>query len=396
MTDQPYIEPTDENFGGDQTWVRPKTPYDLFMEAEGVPVHRPIGIYDVRELELAPWARTGGKGAFLQLQGTEEQWGMYVLEIPPRAQLKVEHHLYEEFFYVLEGHGMLEVWARPGDRAQLVEWGPGSMIAIPMNAYHRLTNGMDERVLLLAATMAPPLVNIFQDESFIFETDQVFAEPLASDARYYEPCLQPLRDSSQGRAIVRSNFIPDMAGIPLPLDNQRAPGHRRFSPRMASETFFMFVAEYPPGRYSKAHYHKPGAVLVCLAGEGYTYCWPKALGTTPWKDGKGDAVIIQEYRPGGMVSAAPGGEDFFHQHFGSSRHPLRVLALMGLEGWRRNGGEQVRPGEELRSANLSLSEGGRSIDYADEDQHIREEFEARLAKAGASSAMPPEVYGSGG
>ena len=68
------------------------------------------------------------------------------------------------------------------------------------------------------------------------------------------------------------------------------------------------------------------AVLLCLKGKGYTYTWPAELGMTPWKDGKGDHVKQQNYEYGGLVSAAPMSGDWFHQHFGISKDPLRVSA----------------------------------------------------------------------
>src|SRR5262249_35789285 len=54
---------------------RPKTPYDSFMESEGVPVFRDIGVSKVQNLPLAPWKRTGGRGTYIQLYGTEGKWG---------------------------------------------------------------------------------------------------------------------------------------------------------------------------------------------------------------------------------------------------------------------------------------------------------------------------------
>ena len=42
-----------------------------------------------------------------------------------------------------------------------------------------------------------------------------------------------------------------------------------------------FITQYPPGRYSRAHYHGAGAVLVCLRGAGYTFNWHRELGPTP-------------------------------------------------------------------------------------------------------------------
>ena len=42
-------------------------------------------------------------------------------------------------------------------------------------------------------------------------------------------------------------------------------------------------------------------MLVCVKGKGYTYTWPEALGMTPWKDGKADKIMRQDYEPVGIV-----------------------------------------------------------------------------------------------
>src|SRR5207247_2607019 len=83
-----------------------------------------------------------------------------------------------------------------------------------------------------------------------------------------------------------SNVFPDIVNAELPLDNQRAPGYRRIQPTFSG--FIQdggtggFISQYPSGRYSKAHFHASGAVLVCLRGKGCTYNWPVDLGPTTW------------------------------------------------------------------------------------------------------------------
>jgi quercetin dioxygenase-like cupin family protein len=379
-----YTEPVGDEFGGFRSFVRPKAPYDLFMEHEGVPVYRPIGIHDVRGLELAAWPRTGGRGAFIQLHGTEEQWGMYLLEIPPRATLNPERHIYEEFFYVIEGEGLVEL-ERPGAASREAAWHSaawhrGSLFAIPRNVRHRLTSTSTGRTLLIGATLAPQAINLFQDGDFVFSNPYEFSDSV--DDRYHEYRSEVLADPARGRAYLRTNFVPDVVHLEMPRDNQRSPGYRRVEPHMASDSFYSFVGEHQVGRYSRAHYHQPGAVLVCVSGRGYTYAWRRSLGTTPWQTGHGDEVLRQDYVPGGMVSAAPGGSDFFHQHFGASKEPLRMLALLGLWRWRHIGGERARPGEKATSGNLTIEEGGNSIAYENEDPHIRGEYQALMREYG--------------
>ena len=81
-----------ENAGYGQ-FKRAPMPYDRFMEAEGVPVYRGIGVRRVQDLPLMPWKRLGGRGSYIQLYGTEGLWGLYLVEIPSASALNVERHL---------------------------------------------------------------------------------------------------------------------------------------------------------------------------------------------------------------------------------------------------------------------------------------------------------------
>ena len=390
---QKFVPPTGEAFAGPRKFKSPKHPYDLFMESEGIPIHREIGFHDVRELELADWARTGGRGAYIQLLGTEELWGMYLLEIPPDGVLEVEQHIYEKIMYVVEGAGTTEVWssADPGAEPQRFEWHDSSLFAIPLNARHRLVNGSNRRALLIAGTTAPPVINLFDNEEFVFRNEYPFKERYNAEHDFFDYNEELVQDPVRGRAMQATSLIPDLVNLEMPLDNQRGPGMRRIQPWMANARFYMKILEYQVGRYSPAHHHPPSAILICVKGGGYTYTWPRDIGLTPWKDGKEQHIKRVDYGPGGMVAAAPGSGDWVHQHFAASSEPLRVLAMNGPPS-ARIGGLFAPPGQMLTSSNLGISEGGRSIEYWAEDPHIREEFQVELAKVGLESQMPQELY----
>lgn len=383
----------DENIGL-KRWERQKTGYEKFMAEEGIPIFRGIGVRDTRELELGHWARKNARGSFLLLDGLEGSKGLYVIEVPPATSTNTERHLYHEFFIVIEGHGVTETWTE-GAHAHRhnFEWQPGSMFRIAPNARYRLINSTNKRAFMIAANNAPGMFNLFRDRTFIFENDHPFPQFYGGQGFYqYDPRV--VATPYNKRAAVRANFFPDIIRTELPLDNQRAPGYRRITPMWygfeGEQTGF--VAEYPVGRYSMAHYHESGAVLVCLSGEGYTYNWPRELGFTPWADGKADEVRVVDYVAGGLVAAAPGGGDWFHQHFGVGDKPLRLCNFWG--------GPNAKPDEYLNrktgiSALATTREGGQSIDYRDEDPFVRQEFNDRLRKAGVASTMPPEVYTEG-
>src|SRR3972149_218532 len=63
--------------------------YDEWLKKEGIPVYEDkAGIEDITELPRRPWARMGGKGTFIQLEGTKQEGKlMYIAEIPGGGSL---------------------------------------------------------------------------------------------------------------------------------------------------------------------------------------------------------------------------------------------------------------------------------------------------------------------
>ena len=114
----------EQDFVGTKRWIRPATPYEVYMEEQKLPIHRgTVGFYDIRDLTLGSWKRMGAQGAFIELNGCGGLQGMYVIEVPGAGAITPEKHMYEEIFYVLEGRGTTEIWT--GDDAtkkQTFEW----------------------------------------------------------------------------------------------------------------------------------------------------------------------------------------------------------------------------------------------------------------------------------
>jgi quercetin dioxygenase-like cupin family protein len=372
------------------TFAKKPMPYDVFMEEQEIPIFRGVGVSRVQDLPLKPWKRMGGKGSFIQLWGTEGLWGSYVVEVPGGGALNVEKHLYEEQFLVVEGRGSTEVWNEEG-RKHTFEWQKGSLFSVPLNTYHRIINASSSPALLLAGTSAPNALNLYGNKKFIFENNFVFDDRFDESKNYFKPNDDIASDPVRGLAMRRTNFIPDVIQCQLPLDNRRSPGYRRIEPHMANNRFYMWIGEHETGRYSKAHKHGSAAVLICLKGKGYTYTWDSQLGTHPFSSGKADQVFRVDYEPVGMVSAAPMSGDWFHQHFGISKDPLRMSAWFGPNNAR--GRRPGRPGEmEKDLGAIDIRDGGNAIPYDEEDPYIRKEFEETLRKEGATLRMEPWLY----
>ena len=384
MVEQPVVH---------MSWKRPATPYEQFCEEQGVPIHRGIvGVYDTRDLARAPWKRMGGNGCIIDLNGTGGFQGIYVIEVPGGGALHAEKHLYEEVFHVLEGRGTTEIWVDGNPKRQSFEWQKDSVFTAPLNTWHQIVNASSSPALLLVSSNAPPIMQIYQSEHFIFNTPYHFSDRYDLRDDYFkpwdEPTIIPLGQEHDGRAINMGALVPDAAHCELPFDGQRGAGYRHFFVRLGGNFFWGFISQYAAGRYSMCHAHPPGPVLVCLAGKGYTITWPKEAGTTPWKDGRGDLVQRVEYKAGGIASAAPGGAEWFHGHFGASKEPFRVMAFLGGYPERSIG----KPEEHIIGMNQDIKTGGNTIEYRDEDPQVRRMFEAALAKDGAAFNMPEEAY----
>ncbi len=168
------------------TFKRPPMPYDVFMEEQEIPIVRAVGVSRVQDLPLKPWKRMGGNGTFIQLWGTEGLWGMYVIEVPAGGALNIEKHLYEEQFLVVEGRGSTEVWTE-GGKKHMFEWQKGSLFAIPLNTYHRIINASSSPALLLAGTSAPNAMNLYGNESFIFDNNFTFDDRFNGSDSYFKP-----------------------------------------------------------------------------------------------------------------------------------------------------------------------------------------------------------------
>lgn len=385
-----WHEPLKEERAGHGRFGQPKTDYDKFMESEGIPIFRGLGVRRAQDLPLGDWKRTGGRGTYIQLHGTEGKWGAYLIEVPAAGALNPEKHLYEEIFFVLEGRGSTEVWHEDGTR-HVFEWQKGSLFSIPVNAMHRIVNATNAPALLLAGTTAPNLIDLVGNTKFIFDCPYSFTDRFSPDADFYRPSDDIEPDPIRGLAMRKSNLLPDIVNCELPLDNRRSPGYRRVEPFMTGNKFYLWVGQHETGRYSKAHAHTSAAILICVKGKGYTYTWPESCGPTPWKDGHADKVQRIDYEEGGMVSAAPGGARWYHQHFNTSNEPFRLTAWFGPNHPSLVTG--LRPGEtQTDYTAMDLTEGGTAIPYWMEDPFLREEFEATIARNGGKSRMEPSRY----
>jgi mannose-6-phosphate isomerase-like protein (cupin superfamily) len=403
-----YQEPIGEDKAGWRRddgiayYKRYATPWESFLDEEGVPVFKGVCVRDARELPRADWPRVGGKASFIQLIGTNNDTGMFVVEVAPGSTLKPQKHMYEERWVVLEGSGSVEVWKDGSSARSSFEYHPWSAFSIPLNAWFQIENTGTSPAILIASNSAPRVMNMFHNKEFIFENPFVFNDRFGGNLEdYWRPNEQYEPQPVRGRAMVTSNLISDISTIHLPLDNNRGPGHRWLAPNMTGNTLLQgWIAQYPSGRYAKAHAHAAGAVLLCLGGKGYSMTWPRDIaGMTPWADGKEELVRSQDYVPGGLISAAPGPSNWFHQHFAYGRDPMRFFLITGPvpgSNAARTDRSEEKEGDIIQPGLTDITRGGSAIPYFMEDPYIRTLFEKRLAEEGAEFTMPPEAYTEAG
>jgi mannose-6-phosphate isomerase-like protein (cupin superfamily) len=353
-------------------------------------VFRDIGISKVQNLPLFPWKRTGGKGHYIQLLGTETKWGCFVVEVPAAGALHAQKHMYEEIYLVVEGRGTTEVWQEGDTKKHVFEWQAGSMFSIPMNAWFRLVNATNSGALLLAGNTAPNVLNMINNVDAVFNNPYVFRDRFNGADDFFKARDDIEPDPVRGLAMRRTNFIPDIVNCELPLDNRRSPGWRRVEPFMTNNQFYFWIGQHEHGRYSKAHAHTSAAILICVKGKGYTYSWPEKIGEQPWATGQADKVKRVDYEPVGIVSAAPGGARWYHQHFSAGEDPLRLTAWFGPHNPGRDPGAPGAKHTDYTA--MDVTEGGTSIPYWMEDPHLRQEYESKLASHGIATRMDPAWY----
>jgi oxalate decarboxylase/phosphoglucose isomerase-like protein (cupin superfamily) len=364
-----------------------ETSYEIWLKEEGIPVVEGYGIEDVTVLPRKPWKRTGGAGAYIELRGMEGFTGMYVGEIPARGALNPENHLYEELIYILQGVGATEIWsAGDNGRRMHFEWQQGSLFAIPLNTRHRMINGSNEPAIFLAVTSAPLMIDLLHNLPFVLGSDYKFGDRFDGETDYFVP--KNNRKDVGGFITWETNFIADARGALVDPSEAKGSGVRITSFDMGGSTLVGHIAEWPVGRYHKAHYHQGGAILLILRSEGYTLMWPPEAGMRPYRSGHADQVVKVNWREGSVFSPPSG---WFHQHFNTGNVPARQLAFRysGESGnfllgcWRALNKEGVR---------ASVREGGTMIEYEDEDPEIEKDFRAALKKNGVAMEMPSLVY----
>ncbi len=347
-------------------------PYGDWAAGEGVPLVEDLGI-DLLAVETRPWARLGADGANVHLEGRGDFVAVFVIDIPPGGKGAPQRHLFEEVVYVLSGHGSTTVETHDG-RTHAFEWGPKSLFALPLNAKYQHFNGSGRAPARLAATTNLPMVmNLFHNDDFIFANDAGFPEREGA-ASYFdgEGDFIPMRP---GRHMWETNFVPDLAAFELKAWEKRGAGSSNMKFILADGTMHAHSSEMSVGTYKKAHRHGPDFHVYAVTGHGYSLLW---------YEGDEDFVRI-DWRHG-VVFAPP--DMMYHQHFNTSPDPSRYLAV-ALGSMRYPLTSEKRA--LFQGVDVSVRDGGRQIEYEDQDPRIHEIYLGELAANGVESGLGAHV-----
>lgn len=376
------------------TYKRNEPFYNCWMKREGLPVITGQGIEDVKTIERKDWARTGQKGAFIDLHGMEGVTGMYVGEIRPGEQTLPQKHLYQQLVCILQGRGAAEVWL-PGDEGNKIsfEWKKGSLFAIPLNCGYQMYNVSNEPAIYLAVTDAPILLDLIHNEDFIFNNDYRFMDRFSPQPDYFDAGERYV-SSERVKRVWETNLIPDVGSAVLDLHERKGVGARATFFEMAGNSLVGHIAQWPVGLYHKAHHHGGGDVLLIIKSKGYTLMWPKSAGEHPYRNGTVDKIVRVDWREG-AVFVPPTG--WYHLHFNTGDEPARYLAF------RYDNGILSHP-VKFHSAHtpddingipalfVSYRLGGNLIEYEDEDPQFRKDYELELQRNGVTIQMPSVIY----
>jgi len=370
-----------------------KTPYEQWMEHEGVPIHTGYHVADVRALEVKPWKRLGASGALINLEGAEATDGAYICEIAPRASTKPQKYMFEESIYALDGEGETTVWNERGAK-QTFKWKKGALFSPPLNTWRQHVNRGDLPARFISVTDAPLVFDLFHSAEFIFNNDFVFGDRYRGGSDYFTADGSKLRAAGSAATfgegekgavgVLETGLIPDLDNLRLYDAKSRGVSNKSAEVILSDNAMQSHVSQFGVGTYKRAHRHGPGSHVLVMSGAGYTLMWtqephysrsPKQV-RIDWKDG---ALLVPPDR-------------WFHQHFNTGATPAKYMATTWIGGKyfvKAMGGG----GRTHRLNNISHKHGGNMIDHPDEDPMIRAMFEEELKKNGVEARMPSESKG---
>jgi quercetin dioxygenase-like cupin family protein len=301
--EQPKISPA--NIGGGGRIERDF--YRQWIKNSKVPMVEGYSLQDAVKQEVQPWPETGGRGLYLNFSGNVHMDAV-IQEIPPGKALAPKQHFYEQLTYVLSGRG----YTTFGSGKNKVEWGEGSLFAIPMNVQHRHFNSDSAHpARMLYITTFPFMLQIFGSMGLINDLNFSFADRFDGAADYFTST------SRVRKRWDKTNFVKDIRKSEVVDWPERGEGNASMYWDMAGNTILEpHMSEFDVGSYKLGHRHPYEAIIVTLNGKGYSLAEKERLKDT-------EAVKI-DWQAGSIVSPP---FFWYHQHFNTGNTKARYLAI---------------------------------------------------------------------
>lgn len=348
-------------------------PYRDWAEGEGIPIHLDFG-HNLLQLETGPWDRYDARGCFAHTHGAGDFMANYVLEVEPGRKTRPVKHLYEVFCYVLAGHGSTKVWL-PDGQTRTFEWGPKALFAIPLNCRYQVFNASGTQPVRISCTNdAPITINLYHNLEFVFDNPCTFPDRVGQ-AKHFEGEGEHstwIGKNDIKRNLWETNFIHDVSSFKLYEFEERGKGSKNVSFVLADGTMHAHVSQIPKGRYKKAHRHAAGTHVHAVDGSGYSLLWYE-----------GDSEFREFPWEHGFMYTPPFW--MFHQHFNTGPQPARYLACS--LGSRRYPFISLRRKSSEGAGSISISQGGRQIEYEEQDPRVHRKWLEALRATGVPSEM---------
>jgi quercetin dioxygenase-like cupin family protein len=280
-----------------------------------------------------------------------------------------------------------QVWQGDGPKLTF-EWGEGSVFAFPRNTTHRLFNAGSDPVVFLSVNSAPELINTLDDLDFIFNNDTSFIDLYRDGDSYFKASDTRTTEGWYKQSIWHTNFIPDAHRTALDALEQKVVGGMLTGYRMGNRFPHGHISQWPAGRYHKAHYHGPGAILLGLDGEGYVLAWDSKLGAHPYESGHGDQVHKVHWTRNSIYSPP---DAYFHQHLNSGAGAAKHIAVYGAHHPLAHHAEVDEQNGSWKGF-LNFKEGGTLIEHWEEDPFVRKDFEDTVRRNGVESKMDDSLF----
>jgi quercetin dioxygenase-like cupin family protein len=315
--DQPKLSPA--NIGGGGRIERDF--YRQFLNNSKLPMVEGYSILDAARQEVEPWPETGGRGVYLNFSGNVHMDAV-IQEIPAGKALTPAKHFYEQITYVLAGRGYTTFAG--GRKNNKIEWGDGSLFAVPINVEHRHFNSDSAHpARLLYITSFPFMLQVFGSIGLINDLNFNFNDRYDGAPDFF---------SSTARVRKRwdkTNFVKDIRKSEVVDWPERGEGNASMYWDMAGNTILEpHMSEFEVGSYKLGHRHPYEAVKI-------------------------------DWQAGSIVSPP---FFWYHQHFNTGDTKARYLAIT-------EGDFPIRLGFPLKVEQIEANE---------EDPDIKKHFEREL------------------